>query len=98
MSEGKDKGAVGEITDQPDGSKKVDFSDVPLLIDGTEVKSVVMREPEVGDQLAVDHIQSPGKSEVAIIANLCELSPESLATLKMRQYGRLQDAYRAFMS
>lgn len=98
MSEGKDKGAIGEITDLPDGSKKVDFSDVPLVIDGTEVKSVIMREPVVGDQLAVDSIKSAGKSEVAIIANLCELSPENIATLKMRQYGRLQDAYRAFMN
>lgn len=98
MSEGKDKGAVGAITDQPDGSKKVDFSDFPLMIDGTEVKSVIMREPEVGDQLAVDHIQSAGKSEVAIIANLCELSPENIERFKMRQYGRLQDAYQAFMS
>jgi hypothetical protein len=98
MSEGKNKGTVGKITDQPDGSKKVDFSDVPLVIDGTGVKSLVMREPVVGDQLAVDHIQSAGKSEVAIIANLCEISPENIATLKMRQYGRLQDAYRAFMS
>lgn len=97
MSEGK-KQPDAIIVDNPNGSKTVHFRDHPLMIDGTEVKSVNMREPLVEDQLAVDHIQSAGKSEVAIIANLCELPPEAIGSLKMRQYGRLQDAYRAFMS
>ncbi|MEP1637269.1 phage tail assembly protein [Ascidiaceihabitans sp.] len=97
MSEGKKK-PEQIIVDNPDGSKTVHFKDHPLMIDGTEVKSVDMREPLVDDQLAVDHIQSAGRSEVTIIANLCELPPETVGSLKMRQYGRLQDAYRAFMS
>lgn len=98
MDEGNKTKIVGKITDNPDGSKSIDFTDIPLTIDGTEVKSVTMREPMVDDQLAVDHIQSVGRSEVTIIANLCELAPDAIGALKMRQYGRLQDAYRAFMS
>jgi len=98
MSEGKEKPGVGKITDNPDGSKSIDFTDSPLMIDGTEVKSVNMREPMVDDQLAVDHIPTQGRSEVTLIANLCELAPDAIGSLKMRQYGRLQDAYRAFMS
>jgi hypothetical protein len=86
------------VTDQPDGSKAINFSDLPLSIDGTEVRSVTMREPRVSDQLAVDHISSAGAREVAIIGNLCELAPEAVGSLTMRQYARLQDAYQAFMA
>lgn len=96
MGEGK-KDKVGGTTDLPDGSKKIDFSDFPLKIDGTDVMKLVMREPTVGDQLAVDSIKSSGESEVAIIANLCELSPAAVHGFTMRQYGRLQGAYAAFM-
>ena len=86
------------IVDLPDGSKKIDFSDRPLTMGGVEVQSLVMREPCVSDQLSAEHIKAPGKNEVTIIANLCEQSPDDLAVLKMSQYGRLQDAYRDFMS
>lgn len=85
------------ISDLPDGKKKIDFSARPVLIDGVEVTSIEMREPTVGDQLAVDGISSIAKREVAIIANLCELAPENISGLKMREYGLLQDAYQAFM-
>lgn len=87
----------GKITDQVDGSKLVDFSDKPLKIDGTDVTKMVMREPTVGDQLAVEHIKSAAESEVNIIANLCEIAPDAMHGFTMRQYGRLQEAYAAFM-
>lgn len=85
------------ITDLPDGKKAIDFSARPLLIDAVEVKSITMREPTVGDQLAVDSIASVAQKEVAIIANLCGLAPDNISGLKMRDYGLLQDAYQAFM-
>lgn len=96
MSEGK-KNKVGQTIDQADGSKLIDFSDKPLKIDGTDVTKMVMREPVVGDQLAVEQIKSAAESEVNIIANLCEIAPNVVHGFTMRQYGRLQDAYAAFM-
>lgn len=90
--------AKSYVTDLPDGSKEIDFSDLPLKIDGTEVKKMVMREPIVDDQLSVDSITSAARKEVHVIANLCEQAPEAISGLKMRQYGRLQDAYAAFMT
>lgn len=86
------------IEDLPDGSKKVKFSDTPLTINGVTVAELVMREPKVSDQLAVDHIKSAARSEVMIIANLTEQAPDAIEGLTMRQYGRVQSAYLAFMS
>lgn len=86
------------ITDNDDGSKTCHFSDAPVMSDGVALKSIVMREPRVSDQLAVDNISSSAKSEVMLIANLCDVSPETIEGMTMRQYGRVQDAYQAFMS
>jgi hypothetical protein len=92
------KAPAALIVDLPDGTKKIDFSDRPLSIDGVEIKSLVMREPTVDDQLSQEHIKLPGQQEVTIIANLCEQDPAAIRALKIKQYGRLQDAYRDFMS
>jgi hypothetical protein len=85
-----------KIKDAPDGSKTIDFSDRPIEIDGTSVTRLVMREPTVGDQLAVSSMKNPAEREIALIANLCELSPEIISGFTMRQYNRLQDAYTDF--
>ena len=77
---------------------KIDFSDRPITIDGTEVKSLEMREPTVGDQLAVDKLSSAAEKEVAMFANLCEIAPATLHGLSIKQYGKLQDAYADFTS
>ena len=81
-----------------DKNTKIDFSDRPLMIDGVEVKSLEMREPTVGDQLAVDKLGSAAEKEIAMFANLCEVAPEVLHGLKLKQYGKLQDAYADFTS
>jgi hypothetical protein len=85
------------ITDLPDGTKNIDFTGMGLKLDGTEVNQMIMREPRVGDQLAVDGIASIAKREATMLANLCEVSPDQIEAMTMRQYGRLQDGYTAFM-
>ena len=65
-------------------------------IDGTEVDHLIMREPTVGDQLAVEG-KSVMQAEVALFANLCGLAPDSISGLPMRHYGRLQEAYGSFL-
>ena len=63
----------------------------PLKVDGTDVSMLKMREPVVDDAI-VAHM---GKEEDAIkelnlIANLCEISPEDLRKLNLKDYRKLQ--------
>ncbi|MCA0905123.1 phage tail assembly protein [Ruegeria marisrubri] len=82
-----------------DGSMEIDFSDRPLKIDGTDVKKLVMREPDVDDQIIAKSASDgdPAEAEIAIIANLTELPPEQVRKFKIRQYTRLQAAYQDFL-
>lgn len=69
-----------------------------LDIDGATVMEVMMREPTVADQLAAAEIKgSDARKEVNLIANLCELTPDDIGRLSIRDYGKLQDAYADFI-
>ncbi|PID95841.1 MAG: hypothetical protein CSA85_00305 [Alphaproteobacteria bacterium] len=86
------------IAENTDGSVTVKFDDRPLKIDGTEVKSLQMREPTVDDQLIASKASSDAaEGEIALIANLCEVAPETVREFTMRQYRRLQAALSGFM-
>lgn len=65
--------------------------DYPVTIDGTEVRALQMRRMKVIDQMNVD---SGGKNdvekEIALIANLCEISPDDVKELDMMDYSKLQ--------
>lgn len=65
------------------------------------VQHVEMREPTVQDLLTAE-LQSKGKSnaeqEITMFANLCEIAPDFIKGLGLRDYGRLQDSYRLFTS
>lgn len=64
---------------------------------GARVRSVSMREPTVADNIAAEKsAKSAAEQEIALIANLCELSPTEVASLTMRDYRRLQDALLGF--
>jgi hypothetical protein len=87
------------LVENDDGSITVKFDDMkrPPKIDGTEVKSLTLREPTVNDQLIADKGSShAGDKEVSIIANLTEQAPEAISGMTLKQYGRLQDAYAFF--
>ena len=95
MSEGKKQ---EWIVENEDGSVTVKFDDRPLKIDGTEVKSLQMREPTVDDQLIADKgSNTAAEGEIALIANLCEVAPEMVRGITMRQYRRLQTALSGFI-
>ena len=69
-----------------------------LKVDGVQVSSLTMREPEVADQLAAFAFKgSEPEREVLLFANLCNVSPDQIKSLKMRDYNRLQAAYRGFI-
>jgi len=79
------------IIENADGSVTVKFDDRPLKVDGTEVKSLTLREPTVEDQLiARKSGADPAEAEVVLTANLCD-------GFTMRQYSRLQTALAGFI-
>ncbi len=70
----------------------------PIDIDGAKVSSLQMREPTVGDQLAMESLDgSAGQKEVAIFAMLCMVKPEDLHGVSLRDYGKLQKAFSDFL-
>jgi hypothetical protein len=86
------------LVENDDGSLTINFESRPPKIDGTEVKSLKMREPFVDDQLAADSAgSSSALSEISLISNLCEISPEAVRSMTMRQYSRLQTALSVFI-
>lgn len=71
--------------------------DRPLMVDGTEVTTVCMREPTVQDQIAASEVKgSPARQEIAMIANLCEITPDMVRQLSLRDYKKLQQAFLGF--
>jgi hypothetical protein len=69
----------------------------PIDIDGADVSTLTMREPTVQDQLDVDAMKgSPATKEVSLMANLCEISPDDIKKMPMRNYKRLQVALEVF--
>ncbi|QSB03235.1 phage tail assembly protein [Methylomonas sp. EFPC1] len=67
------------------------------LSNGTAVLNV--RRPKVRDQLVAD--KTPGSEadkEIAMFANLCEVTPEEIQELDMADYKKLQAAYSGFLS
>lgn len=79
----------------------VDYVDVelsrPLEIDGTKVSKLRMREPTVGDQIAVQKMKGDDTDkELAMMANLCEITPEDVQKLTLRDFRRLQEAFLGF--
>lgn len=77
------------------GSKKIDL-DFPL---DSGLKSVNMRRPKVRDQLASEKTAGgEADKEVALFANLCEVSPDEISEMDMFDYQKLQKAYTGFLS
>lgn len=73
------------ITENPDGS---------LIVAMSDGRSITMREPLVEDQLATKGTQE--QREIAMMGNLCGLTPAEVAKLTSRNYRRLQTALSSF--
>jgi len=71
----------------------------PITVDGAKVKSLTLRRPKVRDMLAADHATgSDAEKEVALFANLAELTREAILDLDGKDYRALQEAYSGFLS
>lgn len=70
----------------------------PMVIDGAQVKALRMREPTVADQLASEEMKgSDSAKEIAMLANLCEVSPDDIKRLTLKDYKKLQAAFLGFL-
>jgi hypothetical protein len=69
----------------------------PFDMQGTKVTSIRMREPTVADQLAADGKGSDAAREIAMMANLAEISPEDIKRLPLKDYKRLQTGFMVFI-
>lgn len=70
----------------------------PADIAGAKVSVVRMREPTVGDQeVASEMTGSDATREITVLANLCELAPDDIRRMPLRDYKRLQTAYLGFL-
>lgn len=69
-----------------------------LSIAGADVKALRMREPTVGDQLTAEaHKGSDADREIAMFANLCEVAPDDIKRLTLKDYRALQKAFAGFL-
>lgn len=60
-------------------------------------RHIEMREPTVADQLAAHKVKGgEADQEIAYFCNLCELSPEQVQSLTLKDYKRLQVAFENF--
>ena len=69
-----------------------------VTVDDEKYKTLTMRAPKVGDQLAVEHTTLLGAREAALFANLCEVPPEVIGELPLKDYVLLQQAYPHFLT
>lgn len=70
----------------------------PLEIDGAKVTKLRMREPTVADQLASEEMKgSDSAKEIAMLANLCEVSPDDIKRLTLKDYKKMQAAFLGFL-
>jgi len=69
----------------------------PLNIGGAKLAALRMREPTVADQLVLDKMSgSDAEKEIALMSNLCEQAPQDFQVLPLRDYRRVQVAFKGF--
>jgi hypothetical protein len=66
---------------------------------GVEIRKLNMREPKVRDMLLAEKAgKTDAEREITMFAALCEVEPAVIEDLGMRDYARLQEAYKGFLS
>lgn len=85
-----------KVVPADDGFVDIELSR-PIEIDGAQVSVLRMREPTVADQLAAEGMSgTEGQKEVALVANLCQVTPEDIKRLTVRDYRAVQRAVVGF--
>lgn len=66
-----------------------------ILTDGTKI---TMREPKVRDMMIVGEETNNEKKEVAMVANLCNLTIDEVADMSLKDYSLIQKELKGFLS
>lgn len=70
-----------------------------IKIDGVEIHEIVLRAPKVRDLLIANKSNSDESiREVNLIANLAEISVEAIQELDLRDYMKIQNWLKDFLS
>ncbi|MCG7868182.1 MAG: phage tail assembly protein [Candidatus Thiodiazotropha taylori] len=73
--------------------------DYPVTVKAKEYKALKMRRPKVKDQLAAEKAGvTQAERETVLFANLCDVSPEVIGELDMKDYEKLQGRYEGFLA
>ena len=71
----------------------------PVEVNGERFEKLTIRPPKVRDLLMASKFDgSDEEKEVRIFANLCEVPPEVIEELTIKDYQQLQKAYQDFLS
>ena len=71
----------------------------PVTVDKQKYGQLSLRAPKVRDELAArKNTESAEEFELTLFSNLCEVSRDVIEELEMVDYGKLQAAYRDFLS
>ncbi|SAL03088.1 hypothetical protein AWB77_06703 [Caballeronia fortuita] len=71
----------------------------PMNVGGAPVTALKMREPLLRDQVAMQEQKGTDlEREIFLFANLCEITPDQLKALPVRDYNRIVAAYVGFPS
>ena len=71
----------------------------PFEFEGQTIKSLTLRRPIVADNLAVQKAAlTDAEREIRLLANLAEVTPETIHRMDLKDYGKLQSALASFLS
>ena len=65
-------------------------------MDGAPVTRLTMRPPRARDLRDAQRVASGHELELRLFSNLCEVAPESILDLHVRDYHAIQEVYRGF--
>lgn len=70
----------------------------PIVVDGQTIHVLMMREPTVADQLAMDKAGgSDADKELSMIAMLCMLKPSDLHQMTLKDYKKATATFLGFI-
>lgn len=71
--------------------------DFPITISGVEVKHLIMRRPKVRDEVAYTKLKGDEADKtLALMANLCEVTPDDLLELDSSDFKKLEEQFQDF--
>lgn len=72
---------------------------IPVTVENVTYEKLNIRRPKVRDRLAVEKIKkTDAEKEIAMIANLAEVSVETIEELDLADYSKVQEVLQGFLA